>query len=113
MNPADAGARNIRNGQVVRIFNGRGACLAAVRLSENIRAGVIELPTGAWYQAADPAQEKSLEVHGNPNVLTRDIGTSRIGQGPSAQTVLVEVERFEGEPPPVTAFVPPVIEERG
>ncbi len=47
------------------------------------------------------------------NVLTRDRGTSRIGQGPSAQTTLVEVERFEGEPPPVTAFEPPVIEERG
>jgi hypothetical protein len=43
-------------------------------------------------------------------VLTLDKGTSRIVQGPSAQTVLVEVERFEGLPPPVTAFVPPVIE---
>jgi biotin/methionine sulfoxide reductase len=41
------------------------------------------------------------------------VGTSRVGQGPSAQTTLVEVERFEGTPPPVTAFVPPVIEERG
>ncbi len=56
--------------------------------------------------------EGSLCKHGNPNVLTRDRGTSRIGQGPSAQTTLVEVERFEGEPPPVTAFEPPVIEER-
>jgi biotin/methionine sulfoxide reductase len=42
-------------------------------------------------------------------VLTPDKGTSRLAQGPIAHTCLVEVERFEGEPPPVTAFEPPEI----
>ncbi len=113
MHPEDALARGIADGDVVRVFNGRGACLAGVTLSDEVMRGVVQLSTGAWYDPEQPGVDGSLCKHGNPNVLTRDIGTSRIGQGPSAQTVLVEVERFEGEPPPVTAFVPPVIEERG
>ncbi len=113
MHPADAAARGIADGDVVRVFNGRGACLAGVIVSDEVRSGVVQLSTGAWYDPAEPGVEGSLCKHGNPNVLTRDRGTSRIGQGPSAQTTLVEVERFEGEPPPVTAFEPPVIEERG
>jgi biotin/methionine sulfoxide reductase len=45
---------------------------------------------------------------GNPNVLTLDKGTSRLAQGPSAQTTLVQVEKFVGEPPPVSAFESPL-----
>ncbi len=112
MHPADAAARGIGEGDVVRVFNRRGACLAGVILSDSVMRGVVQLSTGAWYDPAEPGVEGSLCKHGNPNVLTRDHGTSRIGQGPSAQTALVEVERFRGEPPPVTAFVPPAIEER-
>ena len=51
-------------------------------------------------------------VHGNPNVLTRDVGTSRLAQGCSGQHALVEVERFDGALPPVRAFEPPRIAER-
>jgi biotin/methionine sulfoxide reductase len=113
MHGDDAAARGIADGDVVRVFNGRGACLAGVILSDEVRRGVVQLSTGAWYDPEEPGVAGSLCKHGNPNVLTRDRGTSRIAQGPSAQTTLVEVERFDGEPPPVTAFVPPVIEEAG
>ncbi|HUF87201.1 MAG TPA: molybdopterin-dependent oxidoreductase [Thermohalobaculum sp.] len=112
MHPADATARGIGEGDVVRVFNDRGACLAGVVLSEAIRPGVVQLSTGAWYDPAEPGVEGTLCKHGNPNVLTRDRGTSRLGQGPSAHTVLVEVERYAGEPPAVTAHIPPAIEER-
>ena len=49
----------------------------------------------------------SLDRHGNPNVLTLDKGTSRLAQGPIAQTALVELERFDAAVPPVGAFTPP------
>jgi biotin/methionine sulfoxide reductase len=52
-------------------------------------------------------------VHGNPNMLTRDIGTSQLTQGCSGQHALVEVELFEGTAAPVKAFEPPTIELRG
>jgi biotin/methionine sulfoxide reductase len=113
MHPEDAAARGIADGDVVRAFNGRGACLAGVIVSDEVRRGVVQLSTGAWYDPEEPGVPGSLCKHGNPNVLTRDRGTSRLAQAPSAQTTLVEVERLEGEPPPVTAFEPPVIEERG
>ena len=58
------------------------------------------------YDPLAAAEPNSLDKHGNPNVLTRDKGTSRLAQSPSAQTVLVQVERFEGEAPPITAFEP-------
>ncbi|WP_414831827.1 molybdopterin-dependent oxidoreductase [Afifella sp. YEN Y35] len=107
MHPDDATARGIADGDVVRVFNARGACLSAVRLSDTLRPGVVQLSTGAWYDPLDPGAPDSLDKHGNPNVLTRDEGTSRLGQGPSAQSCLVEVERFEGEVPEITAFDPP------
>ncbi|WP_158744195.1 molybdopterin-dependent oxidoreductase [Acidisphaera sp. L21] len=107
MHPADAAARGIADGDIVRLFNQRGACLAAVRITDGIRAGVIQLPTGAWYDPADPAEDNSLCVHGNPNVLTRDIGTSALAQGCTGQITTVEVERFTGNLPPIQAYDPP------
>jgi biotin/methionine sulfoxide reductase len=106
IHPDDAAARAIADGDVVRLFNDRGACLAGARVSGAVRPGVIILPTGAWY---DPEEPAGLERHGNPNVLTLDKGTSRLGQGPSAHTTLVEIERFAGAPPAVEAFEPPAI----
>ncbi|MCP5150253.1 MAG: molybdopterin guanine dinucleotide-containing S/N-oxide reductase [Ectothiorhodospiraceae bacterium] len=112
LHPEDARARGIRDGDVVRVFNDRGACLAGAVIADTVMRGVVRLPTGAWYDPSEPGKPGSLEKHGNPNVLTRDEGTSRLAQGPTAHSVLVEVERFEGVPPPVTAFEPPPIEER-
>jgi biotin/methionine sulfoxide reductase len=109
LNRADAEARGIRDGDVVRVFNDRGACLAGAILSDDIRPGVVQLSTGAWFDPAMPGREGSLERHGNPNVLTRDVGCSRLSQGSVAQSTLVEVERFAGELPAVRAFEPPPI----
>jgi biotin/methionine sulfoxide reductase len=112
MHPADAAARGIAAGDVVRVFNDRGACLAGVRIDDGVRAGVVVLPTGAWYDPLVPGEDGTLEKHGNPNVLTLDKGTSKLTQGCSAHTALVEVERYKGEPPPVTAFDPPEFAQR-
>ena len=69
---------------------------------------MIELSTGAWFDPEDPAAIGSLDKHGNPNVPTRDKGTSRLAQCSTAQTILVRAERCE-KPSPVTAFAPPVL----
>jgi biotin/methionine sulfoxide reductase len=71
-----------------------------------VRPGVVVLATGAWY---DPQTPTGLERHGNPNVLTLDKGTSRLAQGASAHTTLVEVERAEGAIPDVEAFEAPTV----
>ncbi|MEM1160669.1 MAG: molybdopterin dinucleotide binding domain-containing protein, partial [Pseudomonadota bacterium] len=109
-NPEDAAKRGIAAGDVVRLFNQRGGCLAGVRLSEDVRPGIVQLSTGAWFDPAGPDEgvPEGTCKHGNPNVLTRDVGSSRLGQGPSAHSTLVRVEKVDN-PPPVTAFEPPVI----
>jgi biotin/methionine sulfoxide reductase len=107
IHPQDAMARGIRDGDIVRLYNERGACLAGAVLSEALRPGVMQLSTGAWYDPEDPAAEAPFCVHGNPNVLTRDAGTSRLAQGCTGQLCLVEIERFDGALPSVTAFDPP------
>ena len=107
----DAAARGIRDGDVVRVFNDRGACLAGARLTDGLLPCVIKLSTGAWWDPELPG-EGGLDRHGNPNVLTRDVGTSGLGQGCSAQTCLVQMERYEGEAPAVRAFEPPMFVAR-
>lgn len=109
LHPEDAAARKISEGDICRVFNDRGACLGTVRISDSVRNGVIQMSTGAWY---DPIEPGGLCKHGNPNVLTLDKGTSQLGQGPIAHSCLVEIERFDGAAPPVTAFDPPEIKQR-
>ncbi|GGG21991.1 biotin transporter BioY [Caldovatus sediminis] len=111
MHPEDAAARGLREGEVVRVFNARGACLAGLRLDPGLLRGVAAMATGAWFDPLEPGVPGSLCVHGNPNVLTPDIGTSRLGQGPSAQSCLVQVERWEGPLPPVKVHLPPPVAE--
>ncbi|AMN39355.1 molybdopterin guanine dinucleotide-containing S/N-oxide reductase [Rhodoplanes sp. Z2-YC6860] len=105
LNPADAKARGIADGDIVRVHNARGSCLAGAIISDAISAGVVRLSCGAWFDPADA--DPTMCVHGNSNVLTRDQGTSKLAQGPSSATALVEVERFTGTVEPVRAFVPP------
>ena len=44
-------------------------------------------------------EEIPLCVHGNPNVLTRDVGTSRLAQGCCGRVTVVECEKYEGAQP--------------
>jgi biotin/methionine sulfoxide reductase len=109
LHPEDAQARGIAEGDIVRLFNDRGACLACAHVTPDVMSGVVQLPTGAWYDPIDTTQAKPLCVHGNPNVLTQDIGTSSLAQGCSGQLAAVQVERFDGPLPPIRAFDPPAM----
>jgi biotin/methionine sulfoxide reductase len=111
LNPEDAAERGLKPGDIVRVFNDRGACLAGLRTDPGLMRGVAMMATGAWFDPLEPGVPGSLCVHGNPNVLTPDIGTSRLGQGPSAQSCLVQVEKWTEALPPVRAHLPPRIED--
>ena len=106
MNPQDAEARGIRDGEVVELFNGRGRCLSAAILTDDVMPGVAKLATGAWF---DPDWETGLDKHGNPNVLTLDVGASGFSQGCSAQTCLVQIRRAANYVPDVSAFDLPTL----
>lgn len=109
IHPADAAARGLADGDVARVFNDRGACLAGVVIDDRLRPRVVQLSTGAWFDPLDPSDPDSLCVHGNPNVLTDDIGTSALARGCTGAHVLVQLEKFTRHLPPVRAHEPPVI----
>ena len=92
MNIGDAASRGISAGDAVAVFNGRGRCLAAAVLTEDVMPRVARMATGAWY---DPDEASGVERHGNPNAITLDRGASGLSQGCAAQTCLVEIERVE------------------
>jgi len=87
LHPDEAAARGIADGALVEVYNDRGTCLGRAQVTSDVAMGVLILPTGAWYRP----DGQGRDTQGNPNVLTRDIGTSPIAQGSTAQTALVEV----------------------
>ena len=103
MHPDDAKARGLTGGDTVRIFNDRGACHAALKVSDEIRPGVIQIATGAWF-----APDGDTCQRGNPNTLTPDKGTSKLAQGPIAHSCLVRVEAAPEAVAP--DYLPPLIE---
>ncbi|SCC91724.1 Dimethyl sulfoxide/trimethylamine N-oxide reductase [Thiomonas sp. X19] len=112
INPADAQARGIANGDIIRIFNERGEILAGAMVTDRIMQGVLALHEGAWYDPANPAKDNTMCKHGLANVLTMDKGASKLSQGNIANTTLVDVEKFAGNPPPITAFTNPRVLRR-
>ena len=109
INPIDAENRGLKNGDIVKLFNDRGACLAGVIIQKKVMPGVAQISTGAWYDPQYPTKPNSICKHGNPNILTPDKGTSKLGQGPIAHSCLIEIERFNDKLPKVTAHEPPSI----
>src|SRR5258708_12846002 len=81
MHPDDAAARGIAAGDVVRVFNDRGACLAGAALTSAVRHGVVRRATGACFVPVPEAGPAPLCAHGNPNVLTAGRPSSRLSQG--------------------------------
>ncbi len=110
IHPTDAKARGLEDGMLVRVYNDRGACLAGVQLSNALRPGVVQLATGAWF---DPLHTQTGEIEldrsGNPNMMTLDKGTSSLAQASSAQSALVEIERYVGDAPNVATYQLPDI----
>lgn len=103
INTKDAKKLSIKSGDVVRVFNKRGQVLAGAVVSDDIMQGVVRLCEGGWY---DP-DENGLCKYGNANVLTMDIPTSKLANGNCAHTGLVNIEKFKGTLPEVTAFSAP------
>jgi trimethylamine-N-oxide reductase (cytochrome c) len=107
INPADAKAKGIKDGDLVRVYNDRGQLLAGAVLTDSYPRGVIRIEEGAWY---GPLNEKegAICTYGDPNTLTMDIGSSELAQATSANTCIVDFEKFTGKVPPVTSFGGPI-----
>ncbi len=82
MHPADAGARGLRDGQGVRVYNERGEYHCTLRLNGRAREGVVN-GLGVWW--------RKLGRNGtNVNELTSQ-GLTDMGRGPVFYDCAVEV----------------------
>ena len=84
--------------------NARGQVLAGAVVTEGIRPGVICLHEGAW---PDIDPQAGICKNGAVNVLTKDIPTSRLGNGCAGNTALAWLEKYDGPALTLTAFDPP------
>jgi trimethylamine-N-oxide reductase (cytochrome c) len=90
INPADASARGIENGDVVKIYNERGAVLGGAYVTERIMPGALSMDHGARH---DPIVPGELDRGGAINVITPHNTTSKNATGMVVSSFLVEVEK--------------------
>jgi len=84
---ADAETRGIRDGDRVRVFNGRGETVVPATVTQRMMPGVVVLPQGAWYKP-DAA---GVDQAGSANVLTKD--TPSPAGSFAYNTALVQIEK--------------------
>ncbi len=88
INPLDAAARGIQDGDLVRVYNDRGALALPCRVTPRILPGVVDIPQGAWYQP----DETGLDRGGSINTLTSHRWTP-YAFGAAQHTIMVEVKK--------------------
>lgn len=109
LHPENAKTLGLVSGDIARLENENGACLAGVEISSAIMPGVAHLQTGAWFDP-QPDPEGTARIfcaHGTANVLTPDKGTSQLTHGCTGQISRVAIRKWSGPLPPVRAFDPP------
>ncbi len=88
INPLDARERDIKNGDIVRIFNGRGEVQINAKVTPRMMPGVVALGEGAWYSP----DENRIDRAGSINVLTTQ-RPSPLAKGNPSHTNLVQVTK--------------------
>jgi trimethylamine-N-oxide reductase (cytochrome c) len=90
LNPADAKIRKIKDGDIVKIFNDRGALLAGAWVTERIRPGVVYIDHGARW---DPIIPGELDRGGAINTISPHHTTSKNASGMVCSGFLVNIEK--------------------
>ncbi|MTI15346.1 DMSO/selenate family reductase complex A subunit [Sansalvadorimonas verongulae] len=88
INPRDAEARGIKNGDSVRIWNDRGETRVLAKVTPRIIPGVMALGEGAWYTP----DRKGVDQGGCINTLTSHRNTP-LSKGNPQHTNLVEIAK--------------------
>jgi anaerobic dimethyl sulfoxide reductase subunit A len=89
INPIDAAARDIHDGDLVHVWNERGELVIPARVTPRILPGVVDIPQGAWWKP----DSNGVDHGGCINVLTSHRWTP-LAFGSTQQTIMVEVEGY-------------------
>jgi len=97
INPSDAAPRGITGGDIVRIWNDRGAVLCIAEVTERIRPGVVHAYYGSGkYDPIEPGKPASTDRGGCVSILTPERVLSKNAPGMAPNSCLVEIERWDG-----------------
>ncbi|WP_418184781.1 molybdopterin guanine dinucleotide-containing S/N-oxide reductase [Aliarcobacter vitoriensis] len=107
INTEDAKSKNIKNGDIIRVYNNRGEILAGAVITDNLKKGVVRIDEGAWYDPLERGKIGTICLNGNVNVLTKDIPTSKLSNGNSSNTVLVNIEKYRKKAQDISIFKQP------
>jgi anaerobic dimethyl sulfoxide reductase subunit A len=88
INPVDAEARRLRDGDSVLVFNDRGTMILSCRITPRIMPGVVDIPQGAWWQP----DESGVDRGGSINTLTSERWTPH-AFATAQHTIMVQVEK--------------------
>ncbi|EOI5730112.1 dimethylsulfoxide reductase subunit A [Cronobacter malonaticus] len=88
INPQDAQARGINDGDLVRVWNARGEARIEAKVTPRIMPGVVALGEGAWYQP----DAQGIDHAGSINVLTTQ-RPSPLAKGNPSHSNLVQLAR--------------------
>ena len=92
LHPVDAAKRGIEDGDVVKIYNERGACLAGAFITERVMPGAVSIDHGAKY---DPIVPGELDRGGAIDTIAPSKPTSKNTAGMAVSGFLVEVEQAD------------------
>lgn len=91
INPSDAAARGIKDGDTVEVFNDRGVMRIPAKVTERVTPGVIAVSEGGWYRpAADGA-----DTGGSINILTMTDKATPLANGNPQHTNLADVRLYK------------------
>jgi anaerobic dimethyl sulfoxide reductase subunit A len=90
INPIDAAARDIHDGDLVRVWNDRGELVIPARVTPRILPGVVDIPQGAWWKP----DSNGVDRGGCINVLTSHRWTP-LAFATAQHTIMVQVERLQ------------------
>ncbi|MHB1375519.1 MAG: molybdopterin-dependent oxidoreductase [Thauera sp.] len=102
----DARERGVKNGDLIEVYNDRGALIVGARVSPNIMKGVISIYEGAWLSKDSKGRCNSGAI----NVLTTSVAASDLSQATSANTCLAYFRKCTDAEGPNRAYEPPPVE---
>jgi molybdopterin guanine dinucleotide-containing S/N-oxide reductase-like protein len=96
IHPSDAEPRGIRHGDIVKMYNDRGAVLGIAQVTERMRPGVIHsYMASRKYDPLEPGKPGSIDRGGCMNLLSSSRMLSKNAPGQANNSCLVEISKWE------------------
>lgn len=88
VNTLDAQEREVKNGDLIKVYNDRGVIVLPVKVTSRIMPGVVSVPQGAWWMP----DAEGVDRRGSINTLTKYHPTP-LAFGNPTHTNLVQITR--------------------